>query len=65
LSSTTSTPGADRVRLIHEDPDRYDDAWYRDRLVRATESVLSPMGWDTARIRRQLAGDRDATLKSF
>lgn len=57
--------GADRVRLIHEDPDRYDEAWYRDRLVRATESVLSPMGWDTARIRRQLAGDRDATLKSF
>ncbi|MFC7228531.1 type B DNA-directed DNA polymerase [Salinirubellus salinus] len=55
----------DRVRLAHESPDRYDADCYAARLVRAAESVLSPLGWDESRIRRRLAGTRDARLGSF
>jgi DNA polymerase I len=62
--------GADRVRLAHEleagDGDaRYDAEHYADRLVRATESVLSPLGWNEARLRRQLSGTRDTRLGAF
>ena len=56
---------ADRVRLAHESPDRYDADCYADRLVRAAESVLSPVGWDERRIRRRLSGTRDTRLGSF
>jgi DNA polymerase I len=56
---------ADRVRLAHESPGRYDADCYADRLVRAAESVLSPLGWDESRIRRRLSGTRDARLGSF
>ena len=60
---------ADRVRLAHEleaeSPDRYDADCYADRLVRAAESVCSPLGWDESRIRRRLSGTRDARLGSF
>jgi len=55
----------DRVRLAVEQPDAYDSAFYADRLVRAAESVLAPLGWDRADIRRHLDGTRDATLSSF
>jgi DNA polymerase I len=60
---------ADRVRLAHEleagTATRYDADCYADRLVRAAESVLSPLGWDESRIRRRLSGTRDARLGSF
>ncbi|WP_436931701.1 type B DNA-directed DNA polymerase [Halosimplex halobium] len=57
--------GRERVRLAFEDGDAYDPAFYADRLVRACESVLGPLGWDEGDVRRALADTRDATLSSF
>ena len=57
--------GADRVRLAFEEPEAYDAGFYADRLVRAAESVLAPLGWDRDDIRRFLAETRNARLSSF
>ena len=56
---------AARVRLAHEDVDRHDAAFYADLLVRAAESVVSPLGWDRARIRRYLADTEDAAITAY
>ncbi|MBX0302527.1 type B DNA-directed DNA polymerase [Haloarcula salinisoli] len=53
-----------RVRLPFE-ADGYDDSFYTDLLLRAAESVLSPLGWDRDRIERYLRDTRDARLSSF
>lgn len=56
----------ERVRLHFESLDAsYDRAWYRTRLVRAAESVISPLGWDRDRIETYLRGNRAVTLESF
>ncbi|MDS0261538.1 type B DNA-directed DNA polymerase [Haloarcula sp. S1CR25-12] len=55
----------DRVALAHEDIDRYDADYYATQLVRAVESVLSPLGWDRADIRQALAGTRDGDLRRY
>ena len=55
----------ERVRLAFEECRRYDVAFYRDRLVRAAESVLSPLGWDADRIREHLSGRDPATLAAY
>jgi DNA polymerase I len=57
--------GPERVRLAFEDGSAYDAEFYAERLFRACESVLSPLGWDESRVRRYLAAERDATLSSF
>jgi DNA polymerase I len=56
---------ADRVRLHFEDVDDYDAEYYVTLLVRAAESVCSPLGWDRSDVRRELADRVDATLDSF
>ena len=56
---------ADRVRLAFEEPERYDADHYADRVVRACESVVSPLGWDAARVRRELRGTGDLALSAF
>ena len=55
----------ERVRLHFEGIDEYDDAYYERLLIRAAESVLSPLGWDRARIRGYLDSRIDATLSEF
>ena len=55
----------DRVALRHECIETYDASYYETQLVRAVESVLSPLGWDRMDIRRRLAGTRDAELSEF
>ncbi len=60
-----ATRADERVRLTVEDPDTYDAAFYEDQLVRATESVLSPLGWDRARIDRHRRETVDASLDAF
>jgi DNA polymerase I len=55
----------DRVRLPHESCHSYDERFYRRLLIRAAESVLSPVGWDRTRIRRQLARETPTTLAQF
>ncbi|MFC7195189.1 DNA polymerase domain-containing protein [Halosimplex aquaticum] len=57
--------GADRARLPFEDVSDYDVDFYRERLVRAAESVVSPLGWDRGRIRRYLRDGRDLSLSAF
>ena len=55
----------DRVRLTIEDPTRYDSDFYEEQLVRATESILSPLDWDRDRIDRYRRETVDATLDAF
>jgi len=60
-----SKAGRDRVRLAHEAGSDYDSAFYRERLLRAAESVLSPVGWRVADIAEQLDDREAATLGRF
>lgn len=55
----------DRVRLAFEDDLPVDTDFYRDQLLRAAESVLSPLGWRRDRIEAFLADHADATLAAF
>jgi DNA polymerase I len=48
----------DRVALSHEEIETYDASYYETELVRAVESVLSPLGWDRNDVRRELNGIR-------
>jgi DNA polymerase I len=48
----------DRVALSHEETETYDTSYYETELVRAVESVLSPLGWDRNDVRRELNGIR-------
>lgn len=54
-----------RVALSHQAIETYDASYYETQLVRAIESVLSPLGQDRSDIRRELSGERDAVLNSF
>ncbi len=55
----------DRVALAHEAPETYDPAYYETQLVRAIESLLSPLGWDRTDIRRALAETHELNLTAF
>jgi DNA polymerase I len=55
----------ERVRLARETPTDYDAEFYADRLVRAAESVLAPLGWRRADIEASLADRTDASLSDF
>ncbi len=57
--------GRQRVRLPHEDIDRLDFGWYEREAIRATESVLSPLGWRREEIEGYLRDDRDVTLEAY
>lgn len=56
---------AARVQLEFESLDRYDEAFYSDLLVRAAESVLSPLGWNRDRIRRYLAETEATAITAY
>ncbi|MFB6133337.1 MAG: DNA polymerase domain-containing protein, partial [Halanaeroarchaeum sp.] len=55
----------ERVQLAHENPTTYDSTFYRERAIRAAESVVSPLGWDRDRIREYLAETTAASLGAF
>lgn len=55
----------DRVALSHENNDSYDASYYETQLVRAVESVLSPLGYDRSDIQRALADTRGSTLTQY
>ena len=55
----------DRVALVHEDVETYDPSYYETQLVRAVESILSPLGWDRTDIRRELAETQVTDLMDF
>jgi len=55
----------DRVALAHEEIEIYDASFYETQLVRAVESVISPLRWDRSDIRRQLSDTRTTKITSF
>ncbi len=55
----------ERVALAHEKIESYDASYYETQLVRAVESVLSPLAWNRSKIRRELAETRVPKLTSF
>jgi DNA polymerase I len=55
----------ERVALAHEEVESYDVPYYETQLIRAVESVLSPLGWDRTEIRRELAETRVPELTAF
>ncbi len=57
----------ERVRLAEEsvDPGHVDHDHYRERLLRAAASVLSPRGWSEGHVRRALATHEDAPLDAY
>ena len=55
----------ERVALAHEKVETYDPDYYETELVRAVESVLSPLGWIRSDIRRELSGTRVPELTAF
>ncbi|WP_273837113.1 type B DNA-directed DNA polymerase [Halococcus sp. PRR34] len=60
-----SKPSRERVCLASEDPSRYDSQFYRDQLVRAAESVLSPFGWRRSEIEAHLSDREDTAISAF
>ncbi|WP_338737840.1 type B DNA-directed DNA polymerase [Haloplanus salilacus] len=44
----------ERVALAHEEIESYDASYYETKLIRAVESLLSPIDWDRSKIRREL-----------
>ncbi|AGN02012.1 DNA polymerase I [Salinarchaeum sp. Harcht-Bsk1] len=63
-SATTGAP-ATTGGAATDDPASYDAEFYADRLLRACESLVAPLGWNEGRIRSHLQHDRDATLSAF
>jgi DNA polymerase I len=57
----------DRVRLASEvdSGTPYDVSCYRERTIRATESILSPLDWTTDDIASYLSGTRTASMAAF
>jgi DNA polymerase I len=55
----------ERVALAHEEIESYDASYYETQLVRAVESVLSPLGWDRAEIRRELTETRVPKVTAY
>jgi len=55
----------EQVALAHEEIETYDASYYETQLVRAVESVLSPLGWDRTEIRRELTGTQIPELTAF
>jgi len=55
----------DRVALAYEDPDTYDAEFYCTLLIRAAESLLSPLGWDRTQIRQYLADTKETRITAY
>ena len=55
----------ERVALVHEQIEAYDASYYETQLVRAVESVLSPLDWDRTDIQRELAETREINIRHF
>jgi DNA polymerase elongation subunit (family B) len=55
----------ERIALAHEEVESYDPSYYETQLVRAIESVLSPLGWDRTDIQQELSGAREPELTDF
>lgn len=54
-----------RVKLYYEDINQYDKQFYKKMLIRAAESILSPLKWDKTKIKNYLNKNKDIELKTF
>jgi DNA polymerase I len=50
---------------VHEELESYDPSYHETQLVRAVESVLSPVDWGGTELRRELAETRETGLSTF
>jgi len=55
----------ERVALLAEDPEQYDTTFYRGRILRAAESVLSPLGINKQAIQKSLQTRENTSLTGF
>ncbi|WP_458190896.1 type B DNA-directed DNA polymerase [Haladaptatus sp. NG-WS-4] len=55
----------ERVLLASEELDEYDTGFYRELLVRAAASVVSPLGWRASDIEEELGQYTESSLVSF
>lgn len=56
---------AERVRLSFKAVEEVDVAYYTEQLLRATESVVSPLGWMQSDIDRYRRDRVDGTLSMY
>ena len=55
----------ERVKLAHETIDSYDPSYYETELLRAVESILSPIGWDQTKIKQAIGETQNIQLSWF
>lgn len=55
----------ERVAFAHGSIDTCDSSYYETAVIRAGESVLSPVGWDRTAIKRTLAESRNAKIMGY
>ncbi|WP_266083230.1 hypothetical protein [Haladaptatus caseinilyticus] len=55
----------ERVLLASEELDEYDIGYYRELLIRAAASVVSPLRWRESDIERELGQYTELSLASF
>ncbi|WP_231188937.1 DNA polymerase domain-containing protein [Haladaptatus sp. DYF46] len=60
-----SKQSRERVQLASEELDEYDVEFYRELLVRAAASVVSPLGWRESDIEQELGQYTESSLLSF
>ena len=60
-----SKSSRERVRLQHEPIEDYDTAFYRERAIRATTAVLSPLGVRAGAIRESLESSTATTVTGW
>lgn len=60
-----SKSSRERVALAFEEPSTYDTEYYSELLIRAAESIVSPLGWTRARIRRYLADTEETSITAY
>jgi len=54
-----------RVRLSFENTEKYDEKFYKKRLIRAAESILSPLGWKREKIRSYISDEKETKVTGF
>jgi len=55
----------ERVKLAHETIDSYDPSCYETKLLRAVESILSPIGWEQTKIEQAIGETQNIQLSQF
>ncbi len=54
-----------RVNLYYEEINEYDEEFYKKMLIRAAESILSPLKWNKTKIKKYLTKNHETKLNTF